>query len=205
MIPVMFLVCAPIGGWIGTGLCNVLLALGELPGIGVLVIALIGGLWEFLVMTGMHQVLTTNMVLLYVTNGFDGTVTPGAGAASMAVAGMLLGAFLRIKDKDEKALTLNYYISSLIGGITEPGLYGTGLKYKKPLIGVFAGGFVGALYAAITGVKAYAMFPVASFIALSSYSGGSTANLVNGILSGIIAIVVAAVVTYVTFDEKADA
>ncbi|MDD7282061.1 PTS transporter subunit EIIC [Floccifex sp.] len=196
MLPIMFGVCAPIGGWIGNALCSGLLALGNIPVIGILVIALIGGLWEFLVMTGMHQVFIANMLILFAENGFDAVVSPGATMASVAVSGMLIGAFLKIKDKDEKALTLSYLISAFIGGITEPGLYGTGLKFKRPFIGLFAGGFAGALYCAIMGVASYAMVPVASFVALSGFAGGPAGNFTQGVIGGVIAIIVAAVVTY---------
>lgn len=202
MLPIMFGVCGPIGGWIGTALCNGLLALGNIPVLGLLVIALIGGLWEFLVMTGMHSVFITNMIVIFAANGCDGIVSPGATCASLAVSGMLLGALLKIKDKEEKSLTLSYFISALIGGITEPGLYGTGLKFKRPYIGMFCGGFVGALYCAIMGVKAYAMVPVASFLAVTGFAGGPSSNFIHGIIAGIITIVVATVVTYfVGFDK----
>ena len=202
MLPIMFCVCAPIGGWIGNALCSALLALGEMPVVGVLVVALIGGLWEFLVMTGMHQVFITNMVVIFVSVGFEGVVSPGATMASCAVSGMLLGALLRIKDKDERSLTISYLISAFIGGITEPGLYGTGLKFKRPFLGLFCGGFVGALYCAIMGVKSYALVPVASFLALTGFAGGPEGNFTQGIIAGVIAIVVAAVVTYFTGFEK---
>ena len=62
---------------------------------------------------------------------------------------------------------------------------------------MMVGGAVGALYASIMGVKAYALIPVANFLALTSFAGGSTANLINGILCGVISLVVAAVVTYI--------
>lgn len=199
MLPIMFCVCAPIGGWIGNALCNGLLVLGNIPVLGILVIALIGGLWEFLVMTGMHQVFIANMLIIFANNGFDGIVSPGATMASVAVSGMLLGALLRIKDKDERSLTLGYLVSAFIGGITEPGLYGTGLKFKKPYIGLFCGGFAGALYCAIVGVESYALVPVASFLALTGFAGGPAGNFTHGIIAGVIAIAVAAVVTYFTF------
>lgn len=202
MLPVMFGICGPVGGWVGTALCNGLLALGSVPVLGLLVIALIGGLWEFLVMTGMHQVFITNMIIIFTANGFDGIVSPGATCASLAVSGMLLGALLKIKDKEEKSLTLSYLISSFIGGITEPGLYGTGLKFKKPYIGMFCGGFVGALYCAIMGVESYALVPVASFLALTGFAGGPAGNLMHGIIAGVITIIVAAVVTYFTGFDK---
>lgn len=201
MLPIMFCVCAPIGGWIGTALCNGLLVLGNIPVLGILVIALIGGLWEFLVMTGMHQVFIANMIIIFANNGYDGIVSPGATMASVAVSGMLLGALLRVKDKEERSLTLGYLISAFIGGITEPGLYGTGLKFKKPYFGLFCGGFAGALYCAILGVEAYAMVPVASFLALTGFAGGPAGNFMHGIIGGVIAIGVAAVVTYLTFPK----
>lgn len=202
MLPIMFCICAPIGGWVGNALCDALLALGEIPVVGLLVIALIGGLWEFLVMTGMHQVFITNMVIVFFSVGFEGVVSPGATMASMAVSGMLLGALLRIKDKDERSLTISYLISAFIGGITEPGLYGTGLKFKRPFLGLFCGGFAGGLYCAIMGVKSYALVPVASFLALTGFAGGPQGNFAQGIIGGVIAIAVAAVVTYFTGFEK---
>lgn len=202
MLPIMFCVCAPIGGWLGNALCDVLLGLGNIPVLGVLVVGLIGGLWEFLVMTGMHQVFITNMVVIFMSVGFEGVVSPGATCASVAVSGMLLGALLRIKDKDERSLTVSYLISAFIGGITEPGLYGTGLKFKRPFVGLFAGGFAGALYCAMMGVESYALVPVASFLALSGFAGGPEGNFMHGIIGGVIAIVVAAVVTYFTGFDK---
>ncbi len=202
MLPIMFCVCAPVGGWIGTALCNLLMTLGNMPVVGILVIALIGGLWEFLVMTGMHQVFITNMIVVFMSQGFDGVISPGASIASVAVSGMLLGALLRIKDKDERSMTVSYLISAFIGGITEPGLYGTGLKFKRPFIGLFVGGFVGALYCAIMGVESYALVPVASFLALSGFAGGPAGNFMHGVIGGVIAIVIAAVVTYFFGFEK---
>ena len=90
-----------------------------------------------------------------------------------------------------------YFISNIIGGVTEPSLYGLALRYKRPFLGMMIGGFAGALYAGITHVTAYVMVPVANFLALTAYVGGSTANIINGIISGAIALIVAAVATYI--------
>ena len=204
MIPIMLCLLAPIGGWIGNGLSSFLLGLGEIPVIGIFAIALIGGCWQFLVMTGMHQVLITSMIIVFTTNGFEGTVSPAAACCSLAVSGMLLGSYLKIKDPEEKNLTLGYLITAFVGGITEPGLYGNGLKYKRPFIGLFCGGFCGALFCALTGTKAYTMVAVASFIGVTGFAGGPTSNFVLGIIACVIAIVVAAVVTYFFGYDKND-
>ena len=115
---------------------------------------------------------------------------------------MCLGCALALKGTEEKSLSFSYVVAAFLGGVTEPGLYGIGMRYRKPFIGMAAGGFAGGLYAGLMGVKAYAMVPVASFLAMTGYAGGSAMNLVHGIISGVIAVVVAAVVTYVLCREK---
>lgn len=196
MLPVMFVITGPIGGIIGNGLSNLLLGLGDVPFIGVFAVALIGGLWQLLVITGMHQVLITSMIVVFSTHGVEAVVLPGATVASIAVSGMLFGALLRIKNKKEKSLTLGYLVASFIGGVTEPGLYGNAIKFKRPFIGLFIGGFVGGLYASILGVKSYALVPVASFLALTGFAGGHPGNFLHGIIASVIAFIVAAVITY---------
>lgn len=203
MIPLSLIVLGPLGNFVGNYISQGILAFGNLGGIGqILAIGLIGALWQFLVMTGMHIVMITTMIMVFTTSGSDNLVTLGAVSASMAVTGMCLGAALSIKNKEDKSLAWSYVIAAFIGGVTEPGLYGIAVKYKRPFIGLMAGGFAGGIYAAMTGVTAYAMVPVANFLALTAYAGGSTGNLINGIISGLIAVVVSAVVTYLAGAEK---
>ena len=60
MVPVSLCVLAPIGSVLGDGLGNFMFSLGNAGGIATVVaIAIIGGFWEFFVMTGMHGVLIT--------------------------------------------------------------------------------------------------------------------------------------------------
>lgn len=203
ILPVSLCVLSPAGAFLGNYICTALLSLSELGGIfGILVIAIIGTIYEFLVMSGMHLVLISTLILVFSTNGFEGVVTPAACAASIAVAGMTLGVALRMKNKEERSLSIGYLVASIIGGVTEPALYGIGMKYKRPFIGMMIGGFAGGLYAGIVGLKAYAMVPVASFLCLFSFAGGSTSDLINGVITGVISFVVAAVVTYFIGYEK---
>lgn len=198
MIPITLCILGPLGGFLGDYICNGLLAFGKLGGIwSILAIAIIGAVWEILVISGMHLVIISTMTLLFAQGGHDNFATLGAVAASMACAGMALGAALRIKGKKNKTLVWGYFISNIIGGVTEPSLYGLALRYKRPFLGMMIGGFAGALYAGITHVTAYVMVPVANFLALTAYVGGSTANIVNGIISGVIALIVAAIATYI--------
>lgn len=199
MLPIALCVCGPIGGFLGNYICAAVIWFGN--HFGFLGAAVIGALWEFLVMTGMHHVLIAQMIQLFAANGYDPVVSLGAVSASMAVTGMCIGMALALRDKEERALSWSYTVAAIIGGVTEPGLYGIGMKYKKPFIGMAIGGAAGGLYAGLLGVKAYVSVPVANFLALTAYTGGSASNIVNGVISGIIAIVVAAIATYLLCRE----
>lgn len=196
MLPITLCLLGPAGGFLGTYICDAILAFGKLGGIwSILGIAIIGAVWELLVMTGMHWVIISAVTMLIAQNGFDNFATLGSVAASLSVAGMCLGAALRFKEKDQRALAWSYLIASLVGGVTEPALYGLAVPYKRPFIGMMIGGFVGGLYAGIVHIAAYVMVPVASFMSLTAYTH-TTSNLINGIISGIIAFFGAAIATY---------
>lgn len=195
MLPVSLCLLGPAGAFLGKYICNAIIAFSNT--FGFLGAAVIGALWEFLVMSGMHHVLITQMILTFSEVGYDMVINSGAAAASLAVPGMCLGMALVLKNKEEKRLSLSYVIAALIGGVTEPGLYGIGMRYTKPFIGMAIGGFTGALFAGLMGVTAYTLVPVANFLALTGFIGGSSMNFIMGILSGVIAFVVAAVSTYV--------
>lgn len=202
MLPIALSVLGPAGGFLGNYVSHALLSF---TGVGSFIaIAVIAALWQYLVMTGMHLVMISTLILVFTNNGQEAIVSPAAGAASLAVSGMCLGVALRLRNKEHRSLSLGYLVAASIGGVTEPGLYGVGMRYRRPLIGMMAGGFAGGLYAGIMGVTAYALIPVASVLNVLSYAGGSTANFVHGVIALTIAFVVAAVVTYFTGFKKDD-
>lgn len=200
MLPVALCVLGLVGAFLGNYICAAIIWFGSR--FGFIGAAVIGALWEFLVMSGMHHVMIAQMIQLFAANGYDPVVSLGAVSASLSVTGMCLGMALAVRDKEEKSLSLSYTIATIVGGVTEPGLYGVGFKYRKPFIGMMAGGAAGGLYAGLLGVKAYVSVPVANFLALTAYTGGSAGNIINGVISGIISIVVATIVTYVLCREK---
>lgn len=197
MVPVSLCVLAPIGSVLGDALGNFMFGLGNAGGIATVVaIALIAGFWEFFVMTGMHQVLITLGMAMLVQNGFDSCVFAGAMIANAASWGMALGGFLRIHEKEEKSQMFGFFISALVGGVTEPVLYGCGFKYLRTFGGLIAGGIAGGLVTAIAGCKIYVIGNASIISAIAAYAGGGTANFVWGCVSLAVGFVVAAAVTY---------
>ena len=54
-----------------------------------------------------------------------------------------LAVFLKTRKKDVKQVAGPAFITALVGGVTEPAIYGTLLKYKKPMIMVCIANAVG--------------------------------------------------------------
>lgn len=195
MLPISLVVLGPVGFVAGEYIGSFLLSLDSIG--GFLAVALIAASWQFLVMTGMHLIMITTMITVMAQNGQEALVNPAAIISSICVAGMCFGAFLRIRDKDQKALAFSYLAACLVGGVTEPGVYGLGVRYRKPFIGLMAGGIAGGIYAGLTGVTTYAMIPIANFAMLAAFFGGSNANTINAFVSCGIGFVVTAATTYI--------
>ena len=92
-------------------------------------------------MTGMHQVLLTLGIVQLLTMGSDSCVMVAGAIAQFATWGMAFGAFLRLKETDEKGAMLGFSLSGIVGGVTEPALYGCGFKYTRCLGAMVAGSY----------------------------------------------------------------
>ena len=199
-VPIALWIAAPIGKIVGDyvgAFLNWMAAHG-----GFVACALIGGLWEFLVMTGMHSVILIPGIMNLLAGNPDSCVMVAGGCATWAAFGMALGAFLRLQDKKEKALAGGYFISGFVGGVTEPALYGIGMKYTKTFICLFVGGALAGLYAGLTHVTVY-MLGATNFLSVLGYVQGGTANLVNSLIAAAIAMFgTAALVYFFGFDKN---
>lgn len=197
MVPIALVVLAPIGSVLGNLLGDFMFGLGNAGGIvSVVALVLIAAFWEFLVMTGMHQVLLTLGIAQLITLGSDSCVMVGGAFAQWATWGMAFGAFLRLKEKDEKGANLGYCLSGFIGGVTEPALYGCGFKYMRCFAGMIIGGAVGGLIGGIFHVTTYVL-GATNVLGIINFAGGGTMNLVWGIVASVASFVVAAAVTFV--------
>lgn len=198
MVPLTVIVIGPIGVTLGNGLGDLINYLNNTS--GLISGAFIGGGWTFLVMIGIHWGVVPVMVNNLSTLGYD-TIRPMIAAATFASAGVALGAFFRMKNKENKALAFSALFPALLGGITEPIVYGISVKYKKALIaqiiaGIVAGGFMGAF-----GTKAIVyVFP--ALTTLPAFFGDTFVIYCIGIA---IAFFLAAGLTYIFgIDEEPD-
>lgn len=194
MLPISLCVLGPAGAFLGNYVVAGLLGLQGL--IGFLGTAIIAALYPLLVMTGMHMVLITALFQVFATQGYDGFAGPALTCASFAVMGVCIGAMLRLKDKEQKALAAEFAVTSIVAGTSEPCLYGICTRYKRPFIGLIAGSFAGGLYAGIAGVISANLVPSTNFLSALAFTGANTSNLVNGLIACGISVAAAAAVTY---------
>lgn len=193
-IPFILCFCAPLGTMIGNEIGAGLAAFGQTT--GFFGIAIISALWEFLVMTGMHLALMMPMMASYFETGVMTGPAQAGGFATWACFGVALGAALRLKNKKEKTSAFGAFVSGIVGTVTEPTLYGICFKYRRCFIGLFIGGFLGGAYAGITNVCTYVLSS-GNFLSLLGYTGGTTANLINGVIACLLSMVSAAVFTFI--------
>jgi PTS system beta-glucosides-specific IIC component len=194
MTPVSLCVLAPVGSVLGNYIGAALIAFGDVG--GFLAVAVVAALWEFLVMTGMHIVLVVMIINTLLTTGTMTGICTSGTFATFAAYGVALGAFLRLKNKDEKSNSFGFFVSGFLGGVTEPTLYGLCIRYKRTLLTLMLGGFVGGAYAGITNVTAY-MMASSSVLGVLGYVAGGTANTINGCIACALSMGVAAVTTYI--------
>lgn len=161
MIPVTAFIIGPfgylLGAWIGTGLAWMN---GNAPFVFALLIPM---LYPFLVPLGLHWPLNALMLVNIDTLGYDFIQGP-MGAWNFACFGAtaaVLAISLRDHDPLMRQTSGSALAAGLLGGISEPSLYGIHLRYKKiyprMLVGCFAGGLtIAILGTPFGGVKTYA-------------------------------------------------
>ncbi len=192
-VPVSLCLLAPLGSIIGDAISGGLAWFGQNTGfVGVAVIA---ALWELLVITGMHMALMMPMMASFFETGIQSGPLLAGGFATWACYGVALGVALRAKNRETRSNAAGCFVSGILGGITEPTIYGICMRYSRCFAAMMVGGFVGGAYAGLFNVCAYAITSP-NFLALLSYSGGTTANLVNGIIACALSFTSATVVTY---------
>ena len=104
---------------------------------------LLGLLWQFLVMFGLHWALVPLALLQFSQHGWT-NVLVAAALPNFTQTGVLLAIMLKTKEEKVKSIAMPAFISSIFG-VTEPAIYGVTLPMKIPFyISCAVSGLVGA-------------------------------------------------------------
>ena len=149
VIPLTAFIIGPFGVWAGNGIGAGLSWMNDnVPFVFALAIPMI---YPFLVPLGLHWPLNALMLVNIQTLGYDFIQGP-MGAWNFACFGATAAVLaLSIRDKDTvmRQTAGSALVAGLLGGVSEPSLYGIHLRYKRiyprMLVGCFAGGLTVAL------------------------------------------------------------
>ena len=213
MIPLTSFILGPIGVYVGAWIANILKVINDIsPFIFCIIIPLV---YPFMVPLGLHWPINAIMLLNIQNNGYDFIQGPmGAWnfACFGATAGVLIVA-MRHKEKDMRITATGALFAGLVGGISEPSLYGIHLRFKRiyprMLVGCVAGGIIQGIFGGVT-TKAFvftSLFTIPAFNADAKGVDSTSSIFIYGasvIASFLVAMILVSISDYRTPEERAE-
>ncbi len=193
MVPLTLLVIGPVSEFLANAIANGFNALNNtLP---VLAGALIGGLWEVIVIFGVHWGATPLILANFETLGHD-SMQAYLTCAVIAQAAACFAVFFRAKGSEIKNIALSSGVTGIFG-ITEPALYGVTLRLKKPFVAGCIGGATGAIFLALTNTTYYVFASLPGILTtVNAVNGSDYSGLINMLIAAAITVVVTIIVVF---------
>ncbi|MFF1415890.1 glucose PTS transporter subunit IIA [Streptomyces sp. NPDC058289] len=174
MIPITAFLIGPLGVWAGNGLGEGLSWLnGNAPIVFAILIPL---LYPFLVPLGLHWPLNALMLVNINTLGYDFIQGP-MGAWNFACFGATAGVLLlslRHREKEMRQTATGALAAGLLGGISEPSLYGIHLRFKRIYPRMLVGCLVGGVIVGVMGGVDTKAFAFTSLLTIPVFSPMTT-------------------------------
>lgn len=174
MTPITAFIIGPISIWLGSGLGAGLAWLNNT--VPLLFAVLIPMIYPFLVPLGLHWPLNALMLANISTLGYDfiqGPMGTWNFACFGATAGVLVVAS-RARDSEVRQTAIGALAAGLLGGISEPSLYGIHLRYKRiyprMLVGCATGGLTIGILGWIFGTVKTGAFAFTSLLTIPVFA-----------------------------------
>ena len=170
MIPLTAFLIGPIGVYAGAGLGNLLKSINDFsPLIFAIIIPLA---YPFMVPLGLHWPINAIMLINIQTLGYDFIQGP-MGAWNFACFGATAGVLFlawRERDAQMRQTATGALAAGLLGGISEPSLYGIHLRFKRIYPRMLVGCLVGGLIIGIGGGVKTSAFVFTSLLTIPAFS-----------------------------------
>jgi PTS system, beta-glucoside-specific IIABC component len=201
IVPLTYLLIGPLMSVVSS---LITAAFGFLFGFnGALAGAILGGVWQILVIFGLHWAIVPLSIVEVTAIGQSKILSPVA-ATTFAQIAVVLAMMLKTKDKKIKELSIPAFISGIFG-VTEPAIYGITLPKKKTFVisciaATIGGGVIGFSGATQYNVGGLGIFSFPSFI---NPAEGSLNGMIWVIVGCLISMVVGFVITFIVYKDDA--
>lgn len=183
MTPIMFAVCAPIGGYIGNYIGAFFTFMSNANWVlRIIGSVLLGIVIPWITLLGMHLPVYMPAITNILTSGSESFVMPIGQVWSYVIYGMALGAWIKYKNKENKGLAAGYFVSGMVGGVSEPTLYGICMKNKAGMWILSACCGIGGLIAALLQPGVCSMVPSNVFSIIAVWTPLGISNTIRGLL-----------------------
>lgn len=208
VVPALVLmVCLPLGfcviGPAANALANAIVAFfGAIYNFSpILASGVLAGLWQVLVMLGVHAALVMTFVMELMT-GNPSPLMAVLGVVSFVQTGAVFAIWLKTKDAKLKEVALPAWISGVFG-VTEPAIYGVTLPNGKQFALSCVGAAIAGVITPLMGVNFYRMSGMGVF-SLPAYinTEDPTTSLVMAAVLFVISTVIGFVIAFFTYKDK---
>lgn len=148
--------------------------------------AIIGGIWNILIMFGIHWAPNTMVVIPEIAKTGHSSIIAYAANANFGMAGAALAIFFKTRNKTLKSFSMSAIASVMFSGIVEPAIYGLGVKYRTPLVTGCIGAAIGGAFMGIFKVTGSA-FVFGGITTIPAFAGPTMWAYVAGLFISFIA------------------
>lgn len=187
MVPIVMGIIGPIGNYISiftAKLVEKILSINS-----ILSGAIIAGIWNILIMFGIHWAPNTTVVIPTIALTGKSSIIAYSANSNFGMAGAAFAIFLKARNKELKNFAVTSITSVFLSGIVEPAIYGLGIKYKTPLIAGCLGATLGGAFMGAFNVVGYA-FVFGGLTTIPAFAGATLwayiVGLIISFLSGMI-------------------
>lgn len=163
--------------------------------------AVLGAVWQVLVIFGLHWALIPIALMELGMNG-QTTILSMMFTASFAQSAVVLAIILRTKDRKLKDMAIPAFISGIFG-VTEACIYGITLPKKKPFVISCIAASIGGAIIGVSKATGYMLGGLGVF-GLPSYINPETkdiSGMIWVIVATVIAMIIAFVLTMMTYKD----
>ena len=201
--PIVMVAIGPLGSILGNILSSAVYFIHDK--LGFIAVGLVAAIFPFIVMTGMHHAFTPIKLGVLASTGFEGFICIAEFASNMAQGAAALAVSVKSKNKDVKQSAGSSAFSALVAGITEPALYGTTLRFKKPMMGACIGAGIGGLVGGFFQMKCYGVATPALVTIPQYIEQGNPKSIIYVLITAAVTIVGSFAASYlIGFDDPVE-